>query len=296
MLVFVTTLRHPHNSTQYERVETLLEASLRSLCAQDDPRFQIVVVANRRPAFTFGDPRLHYHIVDYPPPTEKRASATGMDVVMRDKGTKLLSGVLYSKPFGPTYFAFLDADDFVSRRLSGFVNARPGRPGWYVDDGYVLTYRTRRMQRKSGLVRYCGTTVIVNATDLRTIIGDHLTPASTQEEMRASLPRQFLHFAMGDPSPYMVRFMADRGRRLKPLPFRSVVWLQGTGENHTAIRGLRSGIPLTEWHCREFGITAPAPSTDNASMAERASELALSIQSKIGTFRDRLLGFPPVPV
>ncbi len=51
MLAFITSLRHPQNSSDYTRVERLLKGTLASVTAQTDPGFVVIVVGNERPAF-----------------------------------------------------------------------------------------------------------------------------------------------------------------------------------------------------------------------------------------------------
>jgi len=160
MVTFLTSIRHPQNSINFAKVEALFEMSLRSVCAQTDPDFRVVVVANEQPRITFTDPRVTYHLVDFPCP-ERRVST-----LFRDKGTKLISGMLAARQFKPDYFAFFDADDFVSRRIAQFVNSHQSDGGWFVDSGYVVNSRSWTTQRKSGLYRYCGTTLIPNAAQM----------------------------------------------------------------------------------------------------------------------------------
>jgi hypothetical protein len=92
----------------------------------------VVVVCNVRPRIAYDDPRVVYHVVDFPPPSADRKAEIGIEAFLRDKGTKLLAGMLRAKSLASSYFMIFDADDLVSQRLAGFVNARPGTPGWYI--------------------------------------------------------------------------------------------------------------------------------------------------------------------
>ena len=62
MVTFITSVRHPLNATSFQRVEALLDRSLRSVSAQTDPDIR-VVVCNQRPNVRVVDSRIDYHIV-----------------------------------------------------------------------------------------------------------------------------------------------------------------------------------------------------------------------------------------
>ena len=284
MVVFLTSVRHPHNANDYRQVEALLEMSLRSVCAQTDPDFAVVVVCNVRPDLQFHDPRVIFHVVDFPPGSPQPGTITHEPIVKRDKGTKKLSGLLLARRFDPDYIFFFDADDLVSRRVVEFANARVGQPGWYVDGGYVISLATRRIQRKHGLVRYCGTSLMPNARALYAggDLDSRLDETASQDELLSEVSPTFVEDIVGD-HVHMVRYFAEHGLRMRPLPFRAAAWVQETGENVVAARTTDSGIPVNRRFREEFGFdvtgTPPAP----AGPLDRAREFAVSVQSRVGS-------------
>jgi hypothetical protein len=215
MLVFLTSIRHPQNSNAFAKVEKLFEISLRSVCAQTDPNFSVVVVCNARPRIEYDDPRVIYHIVDFPPPSTERKAEISINALCRDKGTKLVAGMLRARSLDPSYFMIFDADDLVSRRTAGFINARPGTPGWYVDAAYAINYTTKRVQRKHGLVRFCGTSLVPNARELYRLVGvDSACPINcSQDEIMAMAPPRVIENVVGN-HPYMVGFFVRHGLRM----------------------------------------------------------------------------------
>src|SRR5690242_17396181 len=124
MLAFVTTLRHPHNSADYNRVEALLQDTLASLTRQSCDDYVIIIVGNRRPAFPL-PARTHFIEVDFPPPSTLKGPQTGKARCIWDKGTKACIGLLAAQGFDPEYAMLVDADDFVHRDLAAFVSERP---------------------------------------------------------------------------------------------------------------------------------------------------------------------------
>ncbi|MDQ0644599.1 hypothetical protein [Microbacterium murale] len=180
VLAFVTSMRHPHNSTDYPAVEAMLRESLTAWLGQSDPRFVIVVVANRLVDLPRDD-RVHEVQVSFPPPSDARTPRTGIAAVLRDKGTKNAIGLARARDLGADYVMFVDADDFVSRRLTAFVAAKIGAPGWTITDGWRVQLQRRAVRRHSGDFQLqCGSSHIVRA--------DLLPPTTagvtaTQEEL-----------------------------------------------------------------------------------------------------------------
>jgi hypothetical protein len=296
MLVFLTSIRHPHNSNDYRQVERLFDQALRSVCAQTDPNFRVVVVCNAIPRVEYQDPRVFYHVVDYPPPSKFAGSSTGMPALSRDKGTKLLAGMLFARRFRPSYFAIFDADDLLSNRIAAFVNARPDTGGWYVDAGYAIDCGTWRVQRKHGLVRYCGTSLIPNAAALLRVsgVGDGLRENARPEDLLRLASPSFIDHIIGN-HPFMVKFMSDRGVRMRALPFRAVAWVIGTGQNHTMTGALAGGVPMGKRFAAEFTVTEPAAAHGSPSLPERVAESMRALLSALGSKRDDVLGRPAIP-
>ena len=48
--------------------------------------------------------------------------------VKRDKGSKLLSSLLYAKQFAAEYVFIADADDWVNKGVAAYLEAKPRHP------------------------------------------------------------------------------------------------------------------------------------------------------------------------
>ena len=297
MVTFLTSIRHPQNSNNFARVEALFEISLRSVCSQTDPNFTVVVVANDIPRINFRDSRVTYHVVDFPCPDPRRPATTNIRSLVRDKGTKLIAGMLAARRFNPDYFAIFDADDVVSRRIVRFVHTHSSESGWYVNSGNVVNTKTWTIQRKTGLYRYCGSTLVPNAPQLLRLarIDDSVNADIGQEQIVSLSSPEFVDHVIGN-HPYMVGYFASHGLRMRPLPFRAACWMLETGENYSRGLGAAYGIPISEEICREFGITGAPPNNRRASLAERVHEHLGAAVSSFGALRHRLWsGFPLPP-
>src|SRR5438046_2089763 len=99
MLAFVTAIRHPNNTNNIQRVEELFEVTLQSMCSQLDAAFRVIVVCNELPKIRFSDPRVHYHKVTFPAPCAPGMPVSDIEVAIRDKGTRILSGILLARQF-----------------------------------------------------------------------------------------------------------------------------------------------------------------------------------------------------
>ena len=79
---------------------------------------------------------------------------------MRDKGVRLTAGLLFAQKFNPDYVYFLDCDDWLSTRISSFIEKDSDAVDIYVGaKGYFLNISDKRIKRKDGLVRFCGSTI-----------------------------------------------------------------------------------------------------------------------------------------
>jgi hypothetical protein len=289
-------MRHPSNATNYQRLEKLLEMSLRSVCNQVDERYRVVVVCNKVPQISFVHPNIHYHLVDFPSPSKEGMPVSDIYVGMRDKGTRILSGVLYARRFEPTHVAFFDADDLISCRVAQFINSNPQSPGWYVDAGYTLDYTSRSVQRKHGLFRYCGT-VLVTRVDylMKASRIQGIDENSSQDELLQIMPLNIIKYIYGD-HRCMVRFLDDRlGVQIKPFPFRAATWVLRTGENFTKLNKPLGGIPIPKSFSSEFGLMETEKTDSSPTFLTYLHESFQSFRSQIGSIGYRLKGFPNLP-
>ena len=164
MLLFLTTLRHPHNVNDAARGEQLLAWTLASVCAQTCPDFHVLVVANRPPDRRDWPAAVRARTtvctVRMPAPSPRLSAGTDMHAVRRDRGTKLALGLLHPLAAGARHVMPFDADDFLSRDLCAWVAQRPETAGWFVRDGFVMY--GGQLAPLSPFNRYCGTCNIVS--------------------------------------------------------------------------------------------------------------------------------------
>lgn len=251
MLAFITSLRHPRNSTDYARVEELLAETLASVSRQT-ALYSVWVVGNRRPSRLA--PGVNWVQVDFDAPSTLGGPRTGVAAVLRDKGSKLATGLLAARESSPDHVMFLDADDLVSRRLAALSAKDPDAPGWRIEHGYRWAADRGAIRRQPEFHRHCGSGCVVR-TDLYDLPSDLRAGASqTELENRLGdrLERWFgSHLHVADD-------LAAAGHPLAPVPFPGALYRVSTGENHSGVSLGGLGRPVPKHLAAEFGIP-PTP-------------------------------------
>ena len=250
MLAFVTTLRHPQNSSDYDNVEQLLQDSLRSISRQSCDDHITVIVGNQLPRFAL-PPRTHFIEVDFEPPSPVRGPRTGMDAVIWDKGTKTGVALAWLRASHPDYVMFFDADDFIHRNVAPYVRDHPSSPGWVVKRGYVYSRHRNAYARRRRLHRICGTSFIIpfTAFDVSPTLEADATQGAVADAFGADMMEQILAGHR-----YALQWWRRRGRVLDVLPFEGVTYQVDTGENHSGNRLVGPALPYGQRLADDFAV------------------------------------------
>jgi hypothetical protein len=207
------------DAAEWGHVGRMLSATLRSIYAQTDAAFRIVICGERMPPIdVVPDFRLEY------------LAAGSIDVrdcntANEDKIRKLGTIALRSVRRGGGYFMPLDMDDFISVATVAFIRANPDPNGYLVDQGYALDAATNMIaplpdQRyhKGPFHLICGSSAIVR-----------LTPGDLIRRAGGATSRFQRLFAAGHMS--VAREATAEGRPLRPLPFQAAVYVLNHGLN-----------------------------------------------------------------
>lgn len=291
MVIFLTSLRNPLNSNDYETVIRLFKVTAQSICSQTDNNFKLVVTCNQKPEIGFHHENIIYNVVDFPPPSEIRSSQTGLDAVKKDKGTKLLSGLLYSLKFNPTHFMIVDADDWINIDTAREINCRNHIDVFYANSGNIvnrdmLTYKTRY-----GMNRYCGSTF---AYKIKTIEQNfpfmHLkNDFKNQKALLEKSEPTFLYEIIGD-HPLSYKICKKLG--ITPKPFKTVTtcWIISTGENHSGTEGGFNGLPFNSDMCERFGLDKQLENPSKSTLKLTIRNLLTSLKSRATWEYSKLAG------
>lgn len=244
VLGFVTSVRHPINSSDYSRVEELLRTTLASWSRQDHPGWLGVVVGNRQPSVEL--PRgVEFLQVDFEPPSQLRGPRTGIPAVLKDKGTKLAVGLDVARTRGATHIMFVDADDFISRRLASYVAAHKDEPGWTITHGWRYNSKRRALREHAGDFHLqCGSSHLVRAD---------LYP---RPELPARPTQSDLYAGYGDKLERWIgsHMHIHDDLTLAELPFHGAIYQVGTTETHSGNGMGGWGRPVPASVAEEFGV------------------------------------------
>jgi hypothetical protein len=257
VLSFITSLRHPATTDDYAGVVALLDATLRSLNAQLERRFEAIVVANE-PYTPPGD-------LDFPvesvqvgfarPPRESATKDAKHDAIKLDKGLKL--AVAMARSHG-THAMCLDADDFVSRRVTSYVAEHADeKDGWYVERGIRYDVPTGLFRPQRHFNDVCGTSLIWR----RGLMPDVTVPADpTPDEVLEAYGVETITEELGSHRTLRRRYA------FAPLPFPAAVYAVH-GHNHAPGASMRLGLPIGRRRAAEYGIVQPPVARTYAAAA-----------------------------
>jgi hypothetical protein len=257
MLAFIIAVKHPARSRSYKWVTELLRQTLASVEAQTNGDFATVVVCNTRPTWAGAGKNRVFVEVDFPPAPSPSSVGERYNWNHLDKGAKNAVGLLHARQFNPTHVMFVDADDFVSRRLAEHVHLNPGAPGWYFESGLIYSGQFKIAEVRDRFWSYCGTSHILRYDLLPVDL--ELGAAHSLDTILQALDRFYVQCILGNHQDYF-HYVATRGLELAPLPFMGAVWHADTGENasrawwsHTRF-GPVWGKALTPDELQEFHI------------------------------------------
>lgn len=254
MIIFLTTVRNPQNSVDYQRVEDLLARTIRSVCNQTNRDFRFIVVCNQVPQFSV-PVEVDFVKVDFPPPSGSKGSEMNISDSRRDKGTKAFIGLLHARQYKPSHVMFIDADDLISNRIAEYVNIHPQGNGWYLQEGYlygdggILIRKTNQFHMK------CGSAHIIK-WDLLNVPADASLQMS-QAEVLDQVDKVFLKKVLSTHRE-TVNYFGELGLPTKPLPFPGAIWILDTGENRSGKSLMSIGYPASKHVQHEFNLEIPA--------------------------------------
>lgn len=250
MIAFVTSLRHPDNSASYDRVEHLLQRTLRSIEQQTNSDFVVIVVCNVVPSFEVST-RVRFVQVDFPAPAPPNGPQTDRASFVRDKGSKIGVGLIAARPSNPDYVMIFDADDFVSRGLVAFSKAHPGADGWYVSDGWTYSSARGVFKKTRRFNKTCGTSFVMPFAAYG--VPTNLDVGASQDAVIEAFGER-LDRILGAHRDALEWFESAQ-YVVERLPFRGSVYHVDTGENHSGKSMTGIAIPASRSLLNEFGIS-----------------------------------------
>lgn len=291
MVIFITSIRHPDTAVNLSKLEELHDIMLSSVCSQSDPDFKVIVVCNQIPKVKICDARIIFHLVDFAPPSPIEGTGKTVNMYFRDKGARLMCGLLLSRRFNPDYIFVIDCDDWFNSNIVKFLHSTPRYSVWYSDGGYFANFRSKTVKRKHGMIRYCGSTFAYEASFLMELaqLKAEVDENSSKDELLSASSELFIDEILGDHALGYMHF-SSMGTPPQAFPFRTTSWVVGTGENLSQTDGGEFGVPIDRKYCCEFGLPLTFIPALKPSMSTVIREWIGCIRSKIGWIITRRSG------
>lgn len=233
-------------------IETLLDLTLRSVLAQTDRDFRVVIMGHDRPRTVMDDdPRLSFVPADWPP------GDTGPHNDDSGRKKHAINDLVMAR--GGGLLMLLDADDWVDRDTVAAARAAvgPDHVGGLIARGVILDFRSQVAAPlphadvfAEPFHRLCGSSTVAL-----------LRPDETDPVRRDP-------FAVLRSHHRWVEVAAERGAVLADLPVEAA-YLVNTSENHSEVHGPhgdwrraltaavnRAGRPLDDGLAARFGLAA----------------------------------------
>jgi len=244
MICFTIALRSKHSTKQWDKVLRDFNNTLHSIFNQTCDEFCVYVGCNEIPElFEQYDERLHFVTVDLPVPQSWEEGC-------RDRSWKLLMCAKEIKKDistlsvcgGGTFVFPVDADDFISCRIADYVHQHPEANGFKSKTGYRWIKGKRYME----ITPYYGGTMNIMK----------MYP----DDLPDDLPDSKLCFdkdtAMALTACYPIRWydieaegkFAALNRPFTQLPFRSTIYVLGTGANISSNDPANAGAHTQRFH------------------------------------------------
>jgi len=229
LLTFIVPVRHQANARHWPELKQRLAQTLASIASQDHADWRGIVVANWGADLPEMPAGFEVERVDFAPNTlHELGNATKeqfYEAFRLDKGRRVLAGM--RRASDSTYFMISDDDDFVSRKLTGFVAEHRGDPGWYFPSGFVWTDGSRRglLYRHPAFSKLCGTSHIVRA-DLYGLPLDG--SAVSEQDIKQRLGSHI----------FIETMLSQAGTPLAALPFCGAVYRIGHSGAHSGSMGV----------------------------------------------------------
>jgi hypothetical protein len=190
-VIFLIPFASRQVRTNWSTACKYLEQTIRSIRNSANQNYRVIVVGNEEPELEKGfDGKVHFLSVNNQFPSHLVARAAQRS----DKLAKIGAAWTHAKSkWQPKYVMKLDADDFISSRLVGWLDDNGTEAGYLIRHGWLWHTGARHLiQRTEYIDRVCGSCLII-----RTDVADRAGPFLTEAEGMALGPAGS-SFAMRD--------------------------------------------------------------------------------------------------
>ncbi len=179
MIGFVVPVKPKSVSKNWDYDNLLLSRTVKSICAQKDQKFKLIIVYNDLPEINYKHENIFFE--KFPFNSVSADSIEDLDYVLKyykleyaekmlDKGKKIHYGCKKAIDLGCDYLMGVDSDDLVSNKLAKYVNENLSNspPGWRIKKGFIYEENSCILIKKYDIQNINGSTHIIRK-DLITI-------------------------------------------------------------------------------------------------------------------------------
>jgi len=233
VVTFIIPIACRNFVSSWELACKYLSQTVGSILNSTDPRFAVVIVGHESPMeYLPKDSRLHFlRLSESTPKVEEK----NLQLIARDWMEKMKLGREFAKQELPSVFVMrMDADDFLSRKIVGFLAQNTGVPGFRISDGWVWNSGDKILIQKIEKFDWlCGSSIILRSdiADKQFSI-DQICPQipyiveKAEQGLKRSLITNEIHASAG-------KAMALHGLEIARVPFAGGVYRVGHVNNMT---------------------------------------------------------------
>ncbi|MBO1254413.1 hypothetical protein J3L16_01795 [Alteromonas sp. 5E99-2] len=245
--------------------------------------YKILVVCNEIPTLGFTSDKLEFLKVDFPVSGSGGAELQPQIAAWTDKGAKVVAGLAHVRENPPEKVFVMDADDWINENLVEYIMSNPSVDNWYVDGGYLVDFGLKKYIRKSGLVRYCGSTVIFDYQDLIKLTGipSSVTAESSLDEIKEQVSEHSIVYLLGHHRFYLGALHKMK-MNIKPIDIPAICWVVNTGENRSGVTAKGVGVSMPHKFLSTFGMEDLVESENKDSVLDKIIEQKYRLFSYLG--------------
>tara|TARA_R110002167_G_scaffold366019_1_gene592665 strand:+ start:1437 stop:2180 length:744 start_codon:yes stop_codon:yes gene_type:complete len=242
-----------------------LENTLVSVCNQTDENFDVIVVSNKTLDDFSNNPKIKnvkFIEVDWEPPASSDAwqinsqtsSESGMEQVRKDKGTKYILALSQVQTVNNEnhYVMFVDADDFIHKKLAEYVN-NSDKDFLKIVKGYKLgNWNTFKFMHKFNNV--CGTCNITKVELIKKEIDfNGINILSPQDRVLQTTNNYYLKMIIGS-HKWAFGYLKNKGYLGGVVPFFGAIYNCSHDEQHSGRGNMKLYNICTDEMIKDFSI------------------------------------------
>ncbi len=243
---FCIPLMPKANAGDWGQVCRVFQQTIRSLEAQSNQKFKVLLAAQDIPEFF---PEIDLDIVHIHTPWKVEDDKSHK---LRDKRWKKNALLRQVRQAGGGYVMMLDADDLVSRNVVDYALSERDPNGYIIESGYAYDWKADLIAPIPGVWgksfdSVCGSCSIIYFSK------EDLPPPTSQD---SSEDGQYLAASLKQHAHWK-HVMAEAGRPLRPIPFPAAVYVLNHDNNlHYSIAPDRRAQVPRKIKSRQVPITA----------------------------------------